>query len=275
MSYKYPPNIYSGGTTYTSHNSIFVFLDDKDKLTEFIKYFYYRVMEEEAKGVSHVLDNDSDKMSLIDFEYNFFIECLGDWCQYYSENKTIETSYQRFENKINKNDDGTKTTVRFVADFKIEMSVKERVQFDYSYSGWMRVHPFKKHQRFNFVQVFLNGMLGKTTYVLNYSKRMYATPVSQILCQNIATSEYKKFGAITFHRSFLSEHLGQIKLDKLKKIGRKFERIISTSDAVKKRIKKLGIDEDSLRFYNKFFIGEIEETRNIFSGEWRFFKDEK
>jgi len=185
MSYKFKPNFYQVGTSYTSHNSVFVFLDDKEHLTEFMKYFYYRVMEEEEKGNTHVLENDSDKMSLLDFEYNFFIECLGKWCENYSENKSIETQYKRYENKINKNEDDTKTTVRLVADFNIDMSIKERVQFDYNYSGWMIANPFKKHQRFNFVQVFLNGMLGKTTYVLNYSKRMYSTPVTQILCQNV------------------------------------------------------------------------------------------
>ena len=144
MNYNFPANLYPKNTTYTSHNSLFVFLDDKEKLEEFMKYFCKRLLEANANGVCHVMDNDSDKMSLLDFEYNFFIECLGDWCQYYSENKSIETQYKKYENKINKNEDGTKSTVRLVADFRIDMSVKERVEFDYNYSGWMQVHPFKK-----------------------------------------------------------------------------------------------------------------------------------
>lgn len=271
MAYNFPANLYPNGITYTSHNSLFVFLDDKEKLQEFMKYFCKRIFEADANGVCHVMDNDSDKMSLLDFEYNFFIETLGDWCQYYSENKSVETQYKRYENKINKNEDGTKTTVRLAADFRIDMSVKERVQFDYNYSGWMQVHPFKKHQRFNFVQVFLNGMLGKTTYVLNYSKRMYATPVTQILIQHFGTGAYKKFGAISFHRAFLLENLGQNKLDKLKVMGRKYKRIITTSKGVNSQIKKLNIDEKSLRIYNNFYIVELEKNRNIFDGKWKFF----
>lgn len=273
MIYNFPANLYPEGTTYTSHNSLFVFLDDKEKLEEFMKYFYKRVMDADANGVCHVMENDSDKMSLLDFEYNFFIECLGDWCQYYSENKSVFAEYKRYENKINKNENGTKTTVRLVADFRIEMSVKERVQFDYNYSGWMKVHPFKKHQRFNFVQVFLNGMLGKTTYVLNYSRRMYATPVTQVLVQHIGTGAYKKMATISFHRAFLLENLGQKKLDILKEMGRNFRRIITTSKGVNSRIKKLEIDEKSLRIYNNFFIVEMEKNRNIFDGKWKFFKD--
>jgi len=273
MAYNFPANLYPDGTTYTSHNSLFVFLDDKEKLEEFMKYFYKRVMDADANGVNHVMDNDSDKMSLLDFEYNFFVECLGDWCQYYSENKSVFAEYKRYENKINKNKDGSKTAVRLSADFRIDMSVKERVQFDYNYSGWMVIHPFKKHQRFNFVQVFLNGMLGKTTYVLNFSKRMYATPVTQVLCQNIESKEYKKFGAISFHRPFLLENLGQKKLDVLKKMGRERERIITKSKAISNRLKEMGIDEKSLEFYNKFNIAEIEKNRNIFDGKWKFFKD--
>jgi hypothetical protein len=273
MTYNFPANLYPEGTTYTSHNSLFVFLDDKEKLEEFMKYFYKRLLDADANGANHVMDNDSDKMSLLDFEYNFFVECLGDWCQYYSENKSVFAEYKRYENKINKNEDGSKTTVRLSADFRIEMSIKERVQFDYNYSGWMKVHPFKKHQRFNFVQVFLNGMLGKTTYVLNYSKRMYATPITQVLAKNIVTGEYKKMATISFHRSFLLDNLSQKKLDVLKKMGREFERIITTSKGVNARIKKLGIDEDSLRIYNKFFIVEMEKNRNIFDGKWQFFKD--
>jgi len=273
MTYNFPANLYPSGTTYTSHNSLFVFLDDKEKLESFMKYFYAKVMDADANGVCHVLDNDSDKMSLLDFEYNFFVECLGDWCQHYFENKNVETQYKRYENKINKNKDVSKTTVRLVADFRIDMSVKERVQFDYNYSGWMRVHPFKKHQRFNFVQVFLNGMLGKTTYVLNYSKRMYATPVTQVLAQHIGTGAYKKMATISFHRSFLLENLSQKKLDKLKEMGRNFKKIITTSKGVNTQIKKLEIDENSLRIYNKFYIEELEKNRNIFEGKWKFFKD--
>ena len=273
MAYNFPANLYPENTTYTSHNSLFVFLDDKEKLEEFMKYFYKRVMDADANGVCHVMDNDSDKMSLLDFEYNFFIECLGDWCQHYSENKSVETQYKKYENKINKNEDGTKTTVRLVADFRIDMSVKERVEFDYSYSGWMIINPFKKKVRFNFVQVYLNNMLGKITFVKNFSKAMYATPVTQVLVQNIETQEYKKFGAVSFHRAFLLENLGQNKLDKLKKMGRRYERIITTSKAISTRLKKLEIDEKSLKFYNKFNITEMEKNRNIFDGKWKFFKD--
>ena len=102
---------------------------------------------------------------------------------------------------------------------------------------------------------------------------MYATPVTQVLVQHIGTGAYKKMATISFHRAFLLENLGQKKLDILKEMGRNFRRIITTSKGVNSRIKKLEIDEKSLRIYNNFFIVEMEKNRNIFDGKWKFFKD--
>ena len=275
MDYNFIENLYPAETTYTSHNSLFVFLDDKERVQEFFKFLFHEIEKSYKNGTNHVLENDNDRMSLIDIEYNFFIEKLGEWCEHYSSNKTIMTEYKKYENKINKEENGEKTTVRLSASFKIEMTIKERVLFDYSYSGWMIVSPFKKHQRFNFVQVFLNGMLGKITFVLNFSKRVYATPVTQVLIKNIETQEYKKFGAISFHRVFLKENIGETCFARLKKMSRENEKIITTSKGISSRLNKLGLDEKSFKFYSNFDIKNIEETRNELDGKWRFFKDEE
>ena len=50
MTYNFPANLYPENTTYTSHNSLFVFLDDKEKLEEFMKYFYKTLKKWKVKS---------------------------------------------------------------------------------------------------------------------------------------------------------------------------------------------------------------------------------
>jgi len=272
MDYNFIENLYPAETTYTSHNSLFVFLDDKERVQEFFKFLFHEIEKSYKNGTNHVLENDNDRMSLIDIEYNFFIEKLGEWCEHYSSNKTIMTEYKKYKTGKIKEESEYEKSFQWIADFEIKMTIRERVMFDYGYDGWMIVNQFKKRLRFNLAQIFLNNMIGKVTYVSNFSKPQYAQPVTQILAKNIQSGKYFKFGAMSFHRKFLLDNIGKTSLNKLKKMGKESEKIITTSKAIKSRIAKLKLDEEGLKFYSNFHISEIEKTRNKLSGEWRMFE---
>ena len=152
------------------------------------------------------------------------------------------------------------------------MSVKERIQFDYGYSGWMISNGFHKKMRFNFVQIFLNNMIGKVTYVKNFSNRMYAIPVVKMLVKNSENESYNIQAVVSFHRPFLVDVLTEKNWKTLKKISRENEKIITTSDAISKKIKALGIDEKDVKIYDNFDIKNIEKNRNNLSGDWYFFE---
>lgn len=66
------------------------------------------------------------------------------------------------------------------------MSVKERIQFDYGYSGWIITNGFHKQIRYNFVN--------KITFVRSFNNAMYAIFITKILV--------KKRAAISFYRVF-------------------------------------------------------------------------
>ena len=271
MALNFKKDLYPKGITYTSHNSPFVFLDSQENVKSFFKFFAKELIKAENSGEILVIENDSDRMALIDVSYNFFIEKFAEWCQNYSTNKEIMTEYNRYKNTTIKNDDGTKDTIRMVKHLKINMSIKERVQFDYDYSSWMVANPFHKRIRFNLVQTFFNSFIGKMTYVLNYSKPMYAQPVTRILGKNIVGNEYFLLGAISFHRGFLVDQIGKNTMDKLKKIAKQREVIITTKPAIEKRIKALKIEEKVRDYYSSFDILKVEESRNELDGKWEVF----
>jgi len=270
MSSEFKPNLYDSRITYVNNNSIFAFLDSQENVKEFFKYFSKSLKKKQLDGYDFVIENDNDRMALIDINYNFFIEKLGDWCQHYSANKTVVTEYSKY--KVTKPKDEETTPVNLKADFKIELSVKERVQQAYSYSGWMIANKYLKRQRYNFVQMFLNYFVGKATYVKYYSKPNFAVPVSTILVKNSEKNIYFKAPTISFHREFLKDKMGKASLEFLKAESKKNIPIAVGSEQIKKAISKNNIDENDVKFYENFDIGQIENERNELSGEFGLFE---
>ena len=270
--YNFKNDIYPKEISYVNHNSIFQFLADENSVKEFTRYFIKMIISKYENGINLVIENDSDKMTLIDINYNFFIECLGAWCEHYSSNKTILTSYKKYKSTKEKDEKDEEVLLKRVADFEINMTIKERVQFDYGYSGWMVSNKFHKRIRFNFVQTFLNNFVNKVTFVRNYRNAMYAIPVAKMLVKNNTNDNYNIQAVVSFHRPFLSDILTEKNWNILKKISRENEKIITTSDAISKKIKSLEIDEKDVKVYDDFDIKNIEKNRNNSNGEWHFFE---
>ena len=272
MSSDFKPSLYDSRITYVNNNSIFAFLDFQENVKEFFKYFSKSLKKKQQEGYDFIIENDNDRMALIDINYNFFIEKLGDWCQHYSANKTVVTEYSKYKIWKKENQDGEKIPTNVRADFKIELSVKERVQQAYSYSGWMIANKYLKRARFVFVQTFLNGFFGKATYVKYYSKPNFAVPVSVILVKNSEKNIYFKAPTISFHREFLKDKMGKASFEFLKAESKKNIPICVGSEQIKKAILKNNIDENDVKFYENFDIGQIENERNELSGEFGLFE---
>lgn len=219
--------------------------------------------------------NDNQRVGLIDLNYNFFIEVLGEWVEHYARNKSIKTKYRKFsfeksiesEKKINK-----------CREFVIELTVKERLQFDFSYSGWLIGHKYKRSLRFKLAQVFLNNMLGGYTYVRNYKWHNKAMVTNIYLVKNLTTNKYIKFVGISFLKNKLFEHFGQEKMKTLEKMTKDYDVIVSTNIGVKNHIDKLKLSDEDVNFYDNFDIKSIEENRDEGDGIFHFIeakKDEK
>ena len=207
--FNFKDELYPKSISYVNHNSLFQYLADQDSIKYFFRFLSKKLIAKYENGINLVVENQSDKMTLIDINYNFFIECLGEWCEHYSSNKTILTKYNKYKTTKNENEKGEKIdeekTLKWIKNYEIEMSIKERIQFDYAYSGWMISNGFHKKMRFNFVQVFLNSMIAKVAYVRNFSRRMYAIPVTKMLVQDsrdVMNNQYNIHAVTSFHRPF-------------------------------------------------------------------------
>ena len=163
MGYDFKEELYPEVISYANSKSLFTFFDTKEQTKEFFKYFYSRVMQEHKlfeKGeteIVHVLRNDNDREPLIDFNYNFFIEVLGEWVEHYCSVKSYFYSYTAYKySEYTKKEEESLSRFREYRDFFVDLPMKQRVILDYSYSGFIIKRTFNRDARYNFIQVFLN-----------------------------------------------------------------------------------------------------------------------
>ncbi|MDQ7060644.1 MAG: hypothetical protein Q9M43_05730, partial [Sulfurimonas sp.] len=55
-----------------------------------------KLRESGAKNSSHVYESENTKIALIDLNYNFFVEVLGDWIEHYAKNKRNTVEYIKY-----------------------------------------------------------------------------------------------------------------------------------------------------------------------------------
>lgn len=269
--YKFPNGLYEDNIVYVNAYSLFQFFMQTEQTDEFFKYLFFRINKEykdlKGNGFIHVIGNDNIRTPLIDINYNFFIQVLGEWVEHYASNKLVVAEYKRYYRM----DDVSKYRV-----FKITFNIRERVQFDYSYSGWLIGHKFKRGLRFKLVQVFFNNMLGGYTYVRNYKWYNKAMTTNIYLARNMRLkNKYVKFVGVSFLKVKLLEHYGKDKIKKLDEMASDYELIISTNKGIKNHMSKLNLSDDDVCFYDNFDLKNIEDKRDEGDGKYHFFESKK
>ena len=278
MDYKFKENLYPENISYHHFRYVNIYFTTKEQTKEFFKYLFFRVKSEfklrenNPNICIHVLRNDADYAPLIDFDYNFLVLVIGEWIEHYAVNKTVVKefrSYRDFKQKNEVDDEGKAVSIKKYRDFKIEFTTKEFLQFDYSYSSWLIGK--KRATRFDLVQILFNELLGKHTYVRNYSNRYKSIPITLYLVKDNEFNKYLKFPSVSFLRKTLTTYYTPKQMKELKKMAGKYEKIISTNRAIKSRIEKLKLDEDEIKICTNFDIESIQKTRDLGDGEYHNF----
>ena len=275
MDYKFKEGLYPKEISYHHFRYVNIYFTTVEQTKEFFKYLFYRVKRDFEKTKNgkntcvHVLRNDADYAPLIDFDYNFFVLVIGEWIEHYSVNKSIMKEFRSFRDFEQKNEDETVDVCKKYRDFKIEFTTKEFVQFDYAYSGWLIGK--KRARRYDLVQILFNELLGKHTYVRNYANRYKSIPITLYLVKDNEFNKFLKFPAVSFLRKTLTTYYTPKQMKELKKMAEEYEKIISTSRAIKSRIEKLKLDENEIKICNYFDIQEIQKTRDLGDGEYHNF----
>jgi len=281
MEYKFKEDLYPADINYHHFRYVNIYFTTVERTKEFFQYLFFRVKsdfkkrENGANVCVHVLSNDADYAPLIDFDYNFFVLVLGEWIEHYSSNKTFANEFNVYITNEKENDDGTVSKHKKYRDYKIEFTTKEFVQFDYSYSSWLIGK--KRDRRYDLIQILFNQLLGKHTYVRNYSNRYKSIPITLFLVKDNDFNKYLKFPAVSFLRKTLTQYYTPNQMKELKKMSNEYEKIISSSRAIKSRIEKLKLDENEIKKCDYFNITEIQKTRDLGDGEYHIFvaKDDK
>lgn len=289
--YKFKDGLYANDITYRGPEYVFAFLKTKEQMNEFFKLLFKRIKEsnelrEKTTTVSsekipcHAIENDNDNVSLIDIDYNFFIVVLAEWISHYASNTTVESKYTIYTNisveKENPEDENEEQkTIRKYRDYEMDFSVSQRVQFDFSYSGRLIHEYVKKFERYTLVQVLLNNVLGKHTYVKMYNYRSRAIPVSSIFAKDLRYNDHIRLATISFHRDILKKYITKKNLDYLKKIAKEYEVISNTNATTKKAISKLELADEDIRFSNIFDIIKLEKKMDKGDGKLHVFVEKK
>ena len=275
MNYKFKKDLYPSDISYHHFRYVNIYFTTKEQTKEFFKYLFFRIKNEfklrenNPNICVHVLRNDSDYASLIDFDYNFFVLVLGEWIEHYAVNKSVMKEFTRYAVYSKEDEDGEKISHKKYRDYKIEFTTKELVQFDYAYSSWLI--GTKRARRYDLVQILFNELLGKHTYVRNYSNRYKSIPVTLYLVKDNEFNKFLKFPSVSFLRKTLAGYFTPKQMKELKKMGDKYEKIISTSRAIKSRIKKMELDENEIKICTYFDIEAIQKTRDLGDGEYHIF----
>ena len=275
MDYKFKEDLYPEDISYHHFRYVNIYFTTVEQKKEFFKYLFFRVKSDFEKTKNgedlcvHVLKNDSDYALLIDFDYNFFVLVLSEWIEHYASNKNHEAEFTVYVSHKKVNDDDTIDKHTKYRDYKINFTTKEFVQFDYSYSGWLIGK--KRDRRYDLVQILFNQFIGKHTYVRNYSNRYKSIPITLFLVKDNDFNKFLKFPAVSFLRKTLTEYYTPKQMKELKKMADKYEKIISSSRAIKSRIEKLKLDEDDIRLCHRFDIEGIQKTRDLGDGEYHIF----
>ena len=284
MNYKFKEDLYPSDISYNHFRYVNIYFTTKEQTKEFFKYLFFRIKNEfklrenNPNICVHVLKNDSDYASLIDFDYNFFVLVLSEWIEHYAINKTVVKefrSFKDFKQKKENEDEDEEVSIKKYRDFKIEFTTKEFMQFDYAYSSWLIGK--KRARRYDLIQILFNQLLGKHTYVRNYANKYKSIPITLYLVKDNEFNKYLKFPAVSFLRKTLTTYYTPKEMKELKKMADKYEKIISTSRAIKSRIEKLKLDENEIKICTYFDIQEIQKTRDLGDGEYHIFvaKDDK
>ena len=277
--YKFVEGLYPSKIFYENPIHIFLFFAERTQTREFFKFLFMRIKEENKLRIkdinkpTHVIDNENDKFVLIDINYNFFIEVLGDWVEYYSINKSNVVEYIKFR-KTEEEIDGLKKDKLEYKNMKLELSTSENVKFDYSYSQWLSRDKNKKYLRFNLVQVLFSSILGKHTYVPNYNARYKATPVTVTLIKD-ENDNYFRFPSVSFFQETITKYIGKNNTKILKDYGKNNEVIRRSPNGIKSQIEKRNLDEKDIVFLNVFDINSIEKTREIGKENWTIYEKKK
>lgn len=276
MGYNFKNNLYPADINYHHFRYVNIFFTTTEQTKEFFKYLYYRIKNDYEIWKNggdvclHVLRNDADYAPLIDIEYNFLVLVIAEWIEHYSSNKTVMKEFTRYATYNKTLDDGSTEKHKKYRDYKIEFTIKELVQFDYAYTSW--IIGAKAARRYDLIQILFNELLGKHTYVRNYSNRYKSIPVTLYLVKDNKFNKYLKFPAVSFVRKTLATYYTPKEVKLLRKIGDEYEKIISTSRAIKSRIEKLKLNEDEIKICNYFDIESIQKTRDLGDGEYHIFE---
>ncbi|MBW6487466.1 hypothetical protein [Sulfurimonas sp.] len=280
--YKFPEGLYPLDITYHYSRSLFNFFQTNEQTKEFFKYLFSRLNEEykrRKKGenvCAHVLKNDSDKYPLVDLNYNFFVLVLAEWIEYYScEDRTVYeySKYKKIAYKKTDKESGEEKNVVYnqKRDLKIECSTKERVLFDYSFSGWLTTNRTHKNFRFDLMQILLNNILGKHTFIPNYNYRNKAVTVKNILVFDEKKNTNMLFAATSFFRSTLANYYSNSQMNLLREMSGELQKL---------GYKKMSItDDDEFEIDGKivqvcsyFDIKNIEKNRDQNDGQYYDFE---
>lgn len=279
--YKFDESLYPSGITYHYARSVFNFFQTQEQAKYFFKYLFYRLNEEykrRKKGENvcvHVLRNDSDNYPLLDLNYNFFVFVLAEWIEHYSVDEKIIYEYSKYR-KVSREDKDSKEIIVFnqKRDLKIECSIKERVLFDYSFSGWLTGHNLHKNFRYDLMQILMNNILGKHTFIPNYSYRLKAVVTKPTLVFDTKKNENILFVGTSFFRSALANYYSNRQMNLLKEMGEELKKV--TAKKLKKNENgKFEIDEKIVQFCDYFDIDNIENERDLNDGIFHNFVAEK
>lgn len=200
IDYNFKNNLYSEHIFYEEPMHAFMFFTNKNHLKEFYKYLFHRIKSENtfSDRSSHVYANENDRIALLDINYNFFIEVLAEWIEYYSKNSTIKLKYAKYKHVNNSKEDeeyDKNNYDTFVKNISYEMSVKELVLFHYSHSQWLSSHLLRKINRYRLVNILFNNFNSGQTYVPNYNNYKRATPVTVALVKE--NNEYSRVATMS------------------------------------------------------------------------------
>jgi len=160
-------------------------------------------------------------------------------------------------------------------DLKINCSIKERVLFDYSFSGWLANGNLQKSFRFELMQVLMNNILGKHTFIANYNYRNRAVVVKPTLVFDELRSKYFLLPISSFFRSTLAKYLTSKQMNLLIEMSDELKKI--NGKKVEKNDKnEIEFEGNLVELSSNFEIDEIEKDRDQNDGKYYYLEaDEK
>ena len=280
----FPDGIHDKNISYVNQYSVHQFFDNPENTKLFFIFLAQKLLNSSKSSDDNkkyifnpVAVIENNKAATIDVEYNFLIEALAEWISHYSANKTVTHEYKIYHEFEDSDKDGNSTFVNKYRTIKVELSVAEKVMFDYAYDGWLRGNKFHKKCRYDFLYRFMGDIINSKIVWVNMkvSPKFRILIHRYLLCDNAQNETFVDFNSVKLSSSTLEYYIGKTLFKNLKKMGTSYEKMTSQNKHVENKIEELNGIATEVKKYQPFDINLLENTRDLGDGEWHFFKKEK